>query len=289
MAGLEPARRLRQGILSPRCLPFHHISALHIIVSRRYYVKMKEVISVSGIQIGAGKPKVCIPVSGKTVEEVQAAFKHALEQGADILEFRLDSILEEPDFNKASEYMRIFENRNGVPLLMTYRSQAEGGKGRGHWEKQRDMLLALMAERESDLIDLEISHPAYDVLLACAAEYKIPVVASMHFFDRTPERSEIFSKLDRAGSAAILKFACMPQKEEDVLRVMELALEAEKKYCRPVIAIAMGRMGVLSRIGAELCHCCMTFGNAGEQSAPGQPSAVWLKETINKIHLEMRK
>ena len=25
MAGLEPARRLRQGILSPRCLPFHHI------------------------------------------------------------------------------------------------------------------------------------------------------------------------------------------------------------------------------------------------------------------------
>ena len=25
MAGVEPARRLRQGILSPRCLPFHHI------------------------------------------------------------------------------------------------------------------------------------------------------------------------------------------------------------------------------------------------------------------------
>ena len=33
MAGLEPARLLGQGILSPRCLPFHHIRSTRVSIS----------------------------------------------------------------------------------------------------------------------------------------------------------------------------------------------------------------------------------------------------------------
>ena len=68
----------------------------------------------------------------------------------------------------------------------------------------------------------------------------------------------------------VVKLAVMPETGEDVLRLMAASLDMRERYAdRPFVTMSMGPMGAVTRISGGLTGSAITFGTAGEASAPG--------------------
>ena len=76
----------------------------------------------------------------------------------------------------------------------------------------------------------------------------------------------------------------MPENRLDVLTLMRASVRADEALSAPVIAIAMGPLGVITRMSGEITGSCLTFGTAGKASAPGQMDAAQLKTVLGIIH-----
>ena len=50
---------------------------------------MKPVV-VRNVAIGEAIPKICVPIVGKTIDEILNQAKHICEIGADVVEWRVD-------------------------------------------------------------------------------------------------------------------------------------------------------------------------------------------------------
>ena len=139
-----------------------------------------------------------------------------------------------------------------------------------------------------DALDCELSvgEAAFSRIAACAHDAGVSLVGSSHDFQKTPERTEIVRRLtlmERLG-ADVCKIAVMPKTRADVLTLMQAALEADESLCAPLIAISMGPLGAITRVGGELFGSCLTFGAVGQTSAPGQMDARALRGALTLLH-----
>ena len=50
---------------------------------------MRSIVEVRGIEIGTGVPKICIPIVGKTKEEISAAAVRLKQAECDVAEWHL--------------------------------------------------------------------------------------------------------------------------------------------------------------------------------------------------------
>lgn len=80
------------------------------------------------------------------------------------------------------------------------------------------------------------------------------------------------------------KAAVMPKSKDDVLAVIAASVEFAKVTDRPFLTISMRPLGMMSRVACELSGSCMTFGAAGQTSAPGQIQVGELKNMLELIH-----
>lgn len=72
----------------------------------------------------------------------------------------------------------------------------------------------------------------------------------------------------------------MPQKLEDVLTLLSLTLDAQKYLRIPVISIAMGEYGSLTRMFSWVFGSAVTFAVGENSSAPGQVPIEDLKTVL---------
>jgi 3-dehydroquinate dehydratase-1 len=79
----------------------------------------------------------------------------------------------------------------------------------------------------------------------------------------------------------------MPQSEEDVSRLLSVAKAVCDEFDRPLIAIAMGRLGTVSRTEGERYGSAMTFAALGQGSAPGQIPVDQLRRELERVHAEI--
>ena len=77
--------------------------------------------------------------------------------------------------------------------------------------------------------------------------------------------------------------AFTPRNEEDVLDLMVWTRKHSKKMEQPLITMAMGDVGRVSRVSGRLTGSAVTFGYVGEASAPGQIPASELKNILDQI------
>ena len=63
----------------------------------------------------------------------------------------------------------------------------------------------------------------------------------------------------------------MPSNARDVLHLLEATVQL-KESCPgyPLVTMAMGGLGTVSRISGQVFGSCMTFASIGKTSAPGQ-------------------
>lgn len=81
---------------------------------------------------------------------------------------------------------------------------------------------------------------------------------------------------------AFVKVAVMPERECDVLDLLQITRDMTLEYGNHFISMAMGDLGRLSRISGYLTGSCWTFASLENSSAPGQIS---LKETVEILDL----
>lgn len=222
----------------------------------------------------------------------------AQQQGAGAAELRADLLVDPAQVRAALDAVRAaLEAMPGacrLPLLLTYRSTTEGGKGAGHGQGYEDYLASLLQLRPAvAAVDIEMACPASKALVAEAKAGGYDVVGSCHDFTATPSAAQITQKLAQitAAGADITKVAYMPRTAQDVAALRHAAHDFAGAYPhQPLIAISMGQLGAPSR--TDLANC-LTFATIadGAASAPGQATIAyvraWLENTPGTSTIEL--
>ena len=87
--------------------------------------------------------------------------------------------------------------------------------------------------------------------------------------------------------ADVCKIAVMPRDIRDVSRLKAVCMQANDELPQPIIAISMGELGASTRTDAEAMGSCLSFGTAGQGSAPGQMDARALRQALEEAHQKL--
>ena len=181
---------------------------------------------------------ICVSVGRGRHRAVIAEHKHLAEQGAKLVELRLDFILTPVNLK------RLLAERP-CPVVITIRRQRDGGR----WTKSEDermMLLRQAIAAGVEYVDLE-----EDIAGSIPRFGKTKRIVSYHNFQETPENLPALHSKMAAMDADIVKIATMTHSPHDYLKLLRIM-----RYSRvPTIGICMGEIGTPSRI------LCAKFGS----------------------------
>lgn len=247
-------------------------------------------VKVRNVEIGAGIPKICVPIVDVTKEEILAAAENIKSTKADVVEWRVDWYEDIFDFTKTEATMQALREVLGeMPILFTFRTSKEGGEKAIETEAYVELNQNAAKTGLVDLVDVE-AFTGDDVVKAVveiAHENGVKVIASNHDFHKTPAKEEIVSRLRKMQElgADIPKIAVMPQNKKDVLTLLAATEEMVSEYAdRPIITMSMSGTGVISRLCGEVFGSALTFGAVGKVSAPGQMGIEDLTTVLGLLH-----
>jgi len=215
----------------------------------------------------------CIPIIARDTEEALRKMATASPL-ADIVEVRLDLM----DSFELGPIIR----SSVKPVLITYRSEKDGGMGKADPDTAAGYLLSAIKEG-ANLIDLELDMPLRARKRVLEARGGTRVIVSTHKNNGTPSRDElkrIFNESVGAGGD-IVKIVTRASRWDDNFRVLDLIPEARDMGV-DIIAFCTGPLGRMSRIFSLLMGAHMTFTSIqkGEESADGQIPIMEMKELI---------
>lgn len=234
-------------------------------------------ITLAGQPLAGGRlPAVCAPLVARTPEALAAETAAVAAKQPDLLEWRvdfLDAIADSAEVLRAARAVRAASA--GIPVLFTRRNQREGGQPIPLTEPQvLAMYEAVAGSGCVDLLDFEMSNDAADVarVRALARRCGLPLVLSFHDFQRTPADDVLQARFAQAQQlgADVAKVAVMPQSMADVHRLLGATLQASAALPIPVISMAMGGLGAVSRLCGGEFGSALTFAVGAAASAPGQ-------------------
>jgi len=225
---------------------------------------------------GGQPPLICTPLIGLDQTMILAELNTILPKKPDLIEWRADffaSLANKGEVVATAAAIR--EKIADIPLLFTIRSSREGGQP---LVLDSSQVVEVYAEAchspHIDLIDFELSNPAEELhyLQKTAAATATRLILSYHNFESTPAPDVIRAKFEQAEhlGADIAKVAVMPAGLEDVLTLLSLTLAAKNNLRIPVISIAMGEYGSLTRMFGWVFGSVVTFAVGEKSSAPGQ-------------------
>jgi 3-dehydroquinate dehydratase-1 len=247
-------------------------------------------VNVKGVAIGAGKPKIIVPIFGKTKNEIIEKAKGFKGMNIDIVEWRVDFYDEASNIEKVLSVLKeLRTSLKDIPILFTFRTKKEGGEKEITMEEYTKLNKAVAESGDVELIDVEIFSGDEVVNENIKNIHQVGgfVVGSNHDFFKTPNKDEIVSRLRKMQDmgADIPKIAVMPKSIDDVLTLLMATNEMHVKYAdRPIITMSMGPIGVISRLSGEVFGSSLTFGAIGQVSAPGQIPVDELVNVLDTLH-----
>ena len=247
-------------------------------------------VKIRNLEVGAGAPKVIVPIVGKTREEILAKGKELASIPLHVVEWRVDFYEDVFQISQVLETLKGLRAALGeTPILFTFRTLKEGGEKEISMEDYTALNKAVAQSGDADAIDVEIFSGDQVVLENIAnihAAGKV-VVGSNHDFHKTPSQADLIYRLRKMQDmgADIPKIAVMPQNKADVLALLAATEEMYRCYAdRPIITMSMSATGVISRLCGEVFGSSMTFGAVGQVSAPGQIPVDQLNAATEIIH-----
>lgn len=205
--------------------------------------------------------KLCVTVTADTMAELRTRRDQVGD--ADLVELRLDTV-KDPSAAAALAGRR-------KPVVVTCRSQAQGGSFQGS-EEERRMILSDALALGAEYVDLEWQSGCAELIEKTGGGR---VVLSHHDFTGLPSDLSNIAQAMLASGAAVVKIAVMAGRLSDSLALRSIARNTRV----PMAVIAMGDAGLPSRILAAWMGSCWTY--AGNQVAPGQITA-------DRMHEEYR-
>ena len=250
-------------------------------------------IKVRDIEIGAGAPKIIVPIVGVTKEDILNEAKTFDSIPVDVVEWRVDWFEHVFEFDKVEDVLKELRTVLGnIPLLLTFRTKKEGGEKAIDTKDYKELNLRAGKTGYVDFIDVEIftGDDVVREIIDGAHAAGVRVIASNHDFFKTPAKSDIIYRLRKMQDmgADIPKIAVMPQSKRDVLTLLCATEEMVTDYAdRPIITMSMAGTGVISRLCGEVFGSSMTFGAAKKASAPGQMGVNDLNTVLDLLHCAM--
>lgn len=234
------------------------------------------------------RPEICLSLSCKDLLEV----KHEIAefgQYAQIIEWCADRMEGAADYTRESFIADAKEVKKlcGRKKLSIDYKAADGEEG----EEAQNKAVRVMrwALEVADMIDIDYACPEAESLIKSAKRRRVKTEISHHEFDRMPDRNEIaeiFLKLEKTG-ADILKVACFAEEEVDTYSILEGASAySQLKGAKPIVAIAMGQEGQVSRICAGDFGSVISYACGSVPTAPGQFNARQLSKYMDKYYKE---
>ena len=246
-------------------------------------------ITVRGLEIGTGAPKIIVPIVAATKEGILDKARSLKDYRYDMVEWRVDFYDDALDIPKVLEVLAGLRGLLTVPLLFTFRTKKEGGEKHISLAEYTALNKAVAESGNADFVDVEI-FSGDDVVrenIANCHAAGVRVVGSSHEFARTPSQADMVYRLRKMQDmdADIPKIAVMPNSTQDVLALLAATAEMHEFYAdRPIMTMSMSPKGVLSRLAGECFGSALTFGAVGQVSAPGQIPVEKLAQTLEVLH-----
>lgn len=246
-------------------------------------------VVVRGIEIGIGQPKICISITGRNRMEIINQLKVIKDLSFDIVEWRADFFEEISDLIAVKEMLLdidgILVNK---PVLFTFRSSLEGGQKWIPADQYSDLIYTAIGTGVVDLTDVELflGDKYVENIIMQVHRLGAKVIVSNHDFMKTPSKEKIVDRIKNMEyiGADIAKIAVMPKTKRDVLELLNATLDVENRIEIPVVTMAMGNLGMITRISGEIFKSAITFGAGFAASAPGQMPVQDLEQIISVLH-----
>ena len=215
------------------------------------------------------KTKIVVPIMLTELAELEKVSVSDYRT-ADIVEWRADFLSADEILEMAPKF---FEKFKESKILFTLRTVREGGNIQVSEKKYLQILKEILTYNPA-YIDVEFF--THGPSFAALKDFRDKMVLFYHNFDEVPsDLTNRLIKMHEEGTAFV-KVAVMPERECDVLDLLQITRDMTLEYGDHFISMAMGDLGRLSRISGYLTGSCWTFASLENSSAPGQIS---LKET----------
>ncbi len=201
-------------------------------------------------------PLVCTTILAKSKTEfLRTAMKAA--RLCEIAELRIDH-LKEPNDSLIKEIIA----ESPLPLIVTNRSQRDGGLFPKSKESLRISLIESTLELSPAFVDIELELPDENrsKLIQLAEKNNVGVICSHHDFVSTPSSSQILelAKQISETGADMTKLVLMPSNASESLRILEAA-NIMGKGKNLFAAFGMGESGQITRLASLLFGSCLVY------------------------------
>lgn len=225
------------------------------------------------------RPRICVSVMPRSVEEGTALMERAAKKGADLVEIRLDRL-------NPSSNLKAFSAKKDIPTIATNRQPSQGGEFRGN-EEERFGMLSSAAEAGFDYIDLEESIEGPDLRIENIRRSGPKLIISHHDLRSTPSISELEKILLRISKFKpdIYKIVTTATSIQDNLVTLSFLQKASADI--KMVCFAMGEHGKVSRVVSPIfgAHFTMASMETGIETAPGQLTIDDLKTIYGRLGL----
>ena len=217
-------------------------------------------------------------VTGKTAEECKKEILKASQNGASLVELRIDYLSNPKD-------LVVIIQKSSLPVIATFRRSGNGGLFEGD-EKFRIQILKDAIKAGAKYIDIEIDtdQTHIDEIKSLAKKSRCQVIISQHFFNATPN-FEILKTYMRAAAkiADIVKIVTTAKRMEDCQIILNLISIAKSENIR-IVAFAMGKAGQITR-GLDIVYGAeWTYAYIEKSTASGQLSIEYMRETLRMLY-----
>ena len=248
-------------------------------------------VSIKNVILGEGQTKICVPIIGRTKDEICSEAKYISGIDADIVEWRVDYYEDVLNTSKVLKMViSLVDILEDKPILFTFRTEAEGGELDINEEAYIGLIKAVVNQNLVGAVDVEVfkGEKTLEEIATYAKDFDVKIVASNHDFHKTPDKEEIKRRLIlmKEKGAHVSKMAVMPQSASDVLTLLSATEELHRENNdMTIITMSMGQLGVVSRLSGGVFGSAMTFGAMNEvaASAPGQVEVKTLKGILKTI------
>jgi 3-dehydroquinate dehydratase I len=237
---------------------------------------LEKTVDIRGRKLGGATPLICSPLVGKTNARILAEAATVIAKKPDVIEWRVDF------FEGIGDTAAVLETGRGLraavgdaPIIFTRRSVKEGGERIAIGDEEVVRLYdAVAASRLVDFIDFEMGNDAEHVrrVRESTRANATRLILSYHNFGYTPGVDfmvQRFLEAERLGGD-VAKVAVMPRDRKDVLNLLAATVEADDKGRIPLISMAMGPVGSVTRMIGGVFGSSLSFAVGEGSSAPGQ-------------------